>query len=105
ITFEIDPADPFHPTFPPPAPPTTTLGAAPTYTLDVVDGAGTVIVTSAGPYNSGHLESLAALMHEDYSVTVTSSYGCHTTETYTVPYNPEVVTLTAANVVKQDALY
>jgi hypothetical protein len=105
ITFATDPLDPFNPTFPPPPPPTGYIVATPTYTIDVDDIGGTSIISNETGHASGDVRVINGLKNTDYDVTITSSDGCPITKRFTVPFQPEIVELTDADITKAKALF
>lgn len=104
IMFETDPGDPFNPSFPPPPPPIIFNPAPQTYTVDVLDANGTTVFSNGG-YGSGTSLTIPSLKNGDFDITITSSQGCSVSETYTVPWKPQVAQLVGGDILTADAIY
>ena len=104
IQVSTDVNDPFSAAYPlPPLPTVLDRGAAPfvTYSIGVLD-AGNVAVPgypTGSTFVDGDTELINGLRGETYTITVTSSHGCSTTKTFTVPDAPRVADLSGDVVV------
>jgi large repetitive protein len=104
IQVLTDVNDPFSAAYPLPALPTILQrGAAPfvTYSIGVVDASSVAVpgYPTGSTFVDGDTELISGLRGETYTITVTSSHGCSTTEIFNVPDAPRVADLSGDVVV------